>query len=129
MMIGAMSKATGCNIETIRYYERVGILPSPPRTSGGHRDYDNQHLKRLNFVRRSRELGFSLDEIRQMLRLVEGGDVTCTQVHAMASEHLADVQSKIADLTRMERTLQDTTAKCAGGTTPDCPIIDVLFDA
>jgi len=128
MMIGELSKATGCNIETIRYYERIGMIPKPPRTAGGHRDYDTPHLKRLNFVRRSRELGFSLDEIRQMLRLVDGGDVSCDQVHDMALEHLSDVRAKISDLKRMERTLKDTASRCSGGETPDCPIIETLFE-
>ena len=70
--IGTLSKATGCKVETIRYYERIGVLPLPPRTEGGHRAYGEEHLKRLNFVQRSRELGFSLNEVRQMLRLVDG---------------------------------------------------------
>ena len=74
--IGALSQGTGVNVETIRYYERIGVLPSPPRTEGGHRVYGDRHLRRLNFVRRSRELGFSLDEVKRMLRLVDGGDVT-----------------------------------------------------
>jgi len=126
--IGALSKRTRVNIETIRYYERSGVLPPPPRTQGGHRAYDEDHLKRLNFVRRSRELGFSLDEVRQMLGLVDGGDATCDQVRHMTLEHLADVKAKIADLRRMERTLKDTAARCAGDQTPDCPIIDALFD-
>lgn len=129
MMIGELSKLTDCNIETIRYYERIGILPKPPRTPGGHRDYDTPHHKRLNFVRRSRELGFSLDEVRQMLRLVDGGDVTCEHVHEMALEHLVDVRTKIKDLKRMEGVLKTTVAKCSRGKTPDCPVIDALFDA
>ncbi|MFQ5764302.1 MAG: helix-turn-helix domain-containing protein [Rhodospirillales bacterium] len=126
--IGALSRGTGVNVETIRYYERVGVLPPPPRSEGGHRIYGDQHLRRLNFVRRSRELGFSLDEIKHMLRLVDGGDVTCEQVREMALDHLHDVRDKIADLKRMERTLKDTAAQCEGGETPDCPIIDVLFE-
>ena len=126
--IGKLSKRTKVNIETIRYYERSGVLPSPPRTRGGHRAYGEDHLKRLNFVRRSRELGFSLDEIRQMLRLVDGHDVTCEQVREMTLEHLADVQTKIADFKRMERSLKATAAQCTGERVPDCPIIDALFD-
>ena len=126
--IGTLSKATGCKVETIRYYERIGVLPSPPRTEGGHWAYGEEHLKRLNFVQRSRELGFSLNEVRQMLRLVDGGDVTCEQVRRITLEHLHDVQDKIADLKRMERTLKDTAARCAGGEAPDCPIIDSLFE-
>jgi len=100
---------------------------SPPRTEGGHRAYGEEHLKRLNFARRSRELGFSLKEVRQMLRLVDGGSVTCEQVREMTLEHLGDVQKKIADLKRMEKTLKDTAARCTGGEAPDCPIIDSLF--
>ena len=127
--IGELSRRSKVHIETIRYYERSGLLPSPPRTSGGHRAYDEEHVKRLNFVRRSRELGFSLDEVRQMLRLVDGGDVTCEQVREMTLEHLADVKAKIADLRRMERTLKQTAAQCTGNLAPDCPIIDTLFDS
>ena len=126
--IGTLSKATGCKVETIRYFERIGVLPLPPRTEGGHRAYGEEHLKRLNFVQRSRELGFSLNEVRQMLRLVDGGDVTCEQVREMTLEHLEDVRTKITDLRRMERTLKVTAALCTGDKVPDCPIIDALFD-
>ena len=71
--IGVLSKGTGCNIETIRYYEHIGLLPEPPRSQGGHRLYEEDHLGRLTFIRRSRELGFTLDEVRGLLRLVDGG--------------------------------------------------------
>ena len=111
------------------------VLRSPPssylcqRDVGDHnRAYGDDNLKRLNFVRRSRELGFSLNEVRQMLRLVDGGDVTCEQVRLITLEHLYDVQDKIADLKRMEKILKDTAARCAGGEAPDCPIIDSLFE-
>ena len=123
--IGALSQRTAVNIETIRYYEKIGLLPSPPRTEGGHRLYPDAHLKRLIFIRRSRELGFTLDEIRNLLGLVEGG-YTCAEVQGAALAHLKNIRRKIADLRRMERTLAETTARCEGGTTPDCPIIDVL---
>lgn len=126
--IGELSRRSKVHIETIRYYERCGVLQSPPRTNGGHRVYDEEHLKRLNFVRRSRELGFSLDEVRQMLRLVSRGDFTCEQVQELAIKHLADVRAKIADLRRMERTLKRTADQCTGDNAPDCPIIDALFD-
>ena len=128
IFIGELSKRTNVNVETIRYYERAGVIPPPPRTEGGHRVYDEVQRKRLNFVRRSRELGFSLDGVRQMLRLVDGGDVTCEQVREMTLAHLADVRTKIADLKRMERTLKKTATRCAGDKTPDCPIIDALFN-
>lgn len=120
-----LAKLTGCNLETIRYYEKVGLLPSPPRTGGGHRLYSETLRKRLIFIRRSRELGFTLDEIRNLLRLAEQGD-TCGDVKEAALMHIQGVRSKIADLERMERTLADTAARCEGGTAPDCPIIEIL---
>ena len=128
LSIGALSRRTGVNVETIRYYERRGVLAAPPRTAGGHRIYDDTHRQRLRFVRRCRELGFGLDEIMQMLRLVDGGDVTCAEVRGITVAHLADVRAKIADLKRMERSLADTARRCAGDETPDCPIIEALFD-
>ncbi len=127
--IGEMSRRTGVNIETIRYYERIGIMPRPDRTQGGHRAYDADQLKRLAFIRRSRELGFSLGEIRALLDLVDAGAATCAEVHQMTTRHLADVRRKIADLRRMERVLKDMAAQCSGGEVPECPIIDTLFDA
>ncbi len=117
------------NIETIRYYERIGILPAPPRGAGGHRIYDADHLKRLCFVRRCRELGFSLDDVRALLRLVDGGDYTCEEVRDMALAHLDAVRARIADLLAMERTLEDMTARCLGGEIPDCAIVEALFEA
>jgi MerR family mercuric resistance operon transcriptional regulator len=128
LTIGVLSRRTGVNIETIRFYERVGILPKPPRSAGGHRIYDQSHLMRLSFVRRSRELGFSLDEIRGLLQLVDGGRYTCAEVRAITLDHLADVRRKIADLRRLERTLTDVAGKCRGGKVPECPIIEALFD-
>jgi MerR family mercuric resistance operon transcriptional regulator len=116
---------TGVNIETVRYYEKVGLLPKPPRTQGGHRLYTNHQLKRLVFIRRSRELGFSMEEIRNLLRLVDGGN-TCGQVKRAALDHLKEIRLKIGDLRRMEKTLADTAARCKGGNTPECPIVDVL---
>jgi MerR family transcriptional regulator, mercuric resistance operon regulatory protein len=125
--IGELSRRTGVNIETIRYYEKVGLVPPPPRTEGGHRLYPDGHLKRLAFIRRSRELGFTVDEIRNLLGLVEGR-YTCGEVQAIALMHLKDIRRKIAGLRRMERTLAETTARCEGGSKPDCPIIDALSE-
>lgn len=126
--IGAMSRATGVNIETIRYYERIGVMPRPARTQGGHRAYDADQLKRLAFIKRARELGFSLEEIRALLDLVDTGTYTCAEVHHMTSEHLATVRQKIADLRRMERVLKDMAAQCSRGDVPVCPVVDALFD-
>jgi MerR family mercuric resistance operon transcriptional regulator len=129
LTIGALSKRTGVNIETIRFYERVDILPKPPRSAGGHRIYGPDQLKRLGFVRRCRELGFSLDEVRGLLQLVDGGRYGCAEVKAITLDHLADVRCKIADLRRLARTLADVAGKCRGGKVPDCPIIEALFDS
>ena len=125
--IGALSRRTGCKVETIRYYERIGLLPPPPRSAGGQRHYGEDGLKRLTFIRRSRELGFSLEEVRGLLRLVDGGGYTCAEVRAITLGHLAEVRAKIADLRRLGRTLESIAAQCEGGTVPDCPIIEALF--
>ena len=125
--IGALSKRTGCNIETIRYYEKIGLLPSPPRSEGGHRVYDENHLKRLAFIRRTRELGFTLNQVRELLGLVDGGDYGCGDVQEITLGHLGDVRRKISDLKRLERVLKNMAAECPGGTVPECPIIDVLY--
>jgi MerR family mercuric resistance operon transcriptional regulator len=126
--IGALSERTGVKIETIRYYERESLLPSPPRTSGGHRSYGEDHLKRLTFIRRSRELGFSMAEIRELLALVDGGSYTCGEVQALTLDHAESVRKKVADLRRMEKTLRNISSQCDGGSIPECPIIEVLFE-
>ena len=129
LTIGALSERTGVKVETIRYYERSGLLPEPPRTGGGHRLYNREHLTRLTFIRRSRELGFTLDEVRTLLGLVGAGAYTCGEVRAMALDHMARIRAKIADLRRIERALATTVARCEGGGAPDCPVIDDLFEA
>lgn len=128
MLIGALSKRTGCNIETIRFYERIGIMPNPARTQGGHRVYTQDHLKRLTFVRRSRELGFTLDQVRNLLSLVDSDDYTCDEVKEMTLEHMGDVRHKIADLRKLERVLNDMVSQCDRGAVPDCPVVDALFE-
>ena len=124
---GALAKATGCNIETIRFYERVGLMPDPPRTEGGHRIYWDDHLKRLTFICRSRELGFSLDEVRGLLDMVDGGNDVCSEVKVFTLNHVNDIRRKIADLKRMERALIDMAKSCDTGEVPECPIVDALF--
>lgn len=128
LTIGALGRRSGVNVETIRYYERIGLLPNPPRTEGGHRLYGLEHVKRLAFVRRSRELGFSIEEIRALLELVDSGAYTCGEVKAMTETHLENVRSKISDLRKLERTLGGIASQCEGGEVPECPIVDALFD-
>ncbi len=125
--IGALSKHTGTNIETIRYYERVALLPAPARSSGGYRLYGTDHLKRLNFIRRARSLGFSLAEVRKLLALSDQRRRPCAEVRAVAAAHLEDVKGKIADLRTMERVLASTIARCEAGSGSHCPMIDALY--
>ena len=127
LTIGRLAERAGVHLETVRYYERIGLMPEPRRTEGGHRVYQREHLKRLGFIRRSRELGFSLEEIRSLLGLVDGGGYTCAQVRDLTLQHAADVRRKIADLRRLERSLKEMAAQCSGDTLPRCQIIDVLW--
>jgi MerR family transcriptional regulator, mercuric resistance operon regulatory protein len=126
---GALAAETGCNIETIRYYEQIGILPPPPRSEGGHRLYGPDLVTRLQFVRRARDLGFTLEEIRELLGLVDGGNYTCAQIEGIAIAHVEEIRRKIADLNRLKKTLEAMAAQCGGGTIPECPIIDALFQS
>lgn len=126
LTIGALSAETGCKVETIRYYERIGLVRAPPRTAGGHRVYDRTDARRLGFIRRARELGFSLDDIRALLGLVDGADYSCAEVRALTVEHLGQVKAKIRDLRTIAGVLEDMAQRCDGGETPDCPIIEAL---
>ena len=129
MKIGHLSEQTNCKIETIRYYERIGLLPTPARSDGGYRLYDETHLRRLSFIRRSRELGFTIEEIRGLLDLVDGGDYTCSDVKAITMGHVESIRQKIADLKKLEKTLSGIASKCSGGTKPECPIVDALYES
>ncbi|MDE4915990.1 helix-turn-helix domain-containing protein [Methylobacterium sp. 092160098-2] len=127
MPIGTLSERSGVNIETIRYYERIKLFPCPPRTAGNQRVYDEAHQRRLTFIRRARELGFTIEDIRSLLALVDRHTATCGEVQSAAARQLVAVRTKIMDLRRLERALADMTASCPGGTTPECPILDTLF--
>jgi MerR family mercuric resistance operon transcriptional regulator len=124
--IGELSKRSGVNIETIRYYERVNLLSPPPRTASGRRVYDSTDHRILVFIRRSRELGFSLDEIRALLRLGGPEKASCREVREIATHHLEDIRSKLHDLKKLERLLATTVSRCSGRTAPDCPVLDIL---
>ena len=124
---GALAREAGVNIETIRYYEKIGLLPEPLRADNGYRVYGETGLKRLSFIRRCRELGFSLDEVRGLLGLVDGGDYTCAEVRDLSIVRLGDVRQKIRDLRKMERTLKEMVSQCDGGLVPECPIVDRLY--
>jgi MerR family mercuric resistance operon transcriptional regulator len=124
--IGVLSERSGVNIETIRYYERVRLLPRPARSSGGYRLYQPGDTDRLCFIRRARDLGFSLDEVRRLLGLADEKSRSCRRVHDIAAEHLTQVRVKIADLRRMERILGAMVKTCVQGTMPACPLLEIL---
>src|SRR6516165_555300 len=126
LTIGKLSELTGVNIETIRYYERTKVLPKPPRTDSGRRVYQSSDVRTLAFLRRARELGFSLDDIRTLLRLGGPEKASCREVRRIAAHHLDDIRAKIGDLRKLERLLAKTIAQCTGTTAPDCPVLEIL---
>ena len=127
MSIGQASRRTGCNIETIRYYERIGLMPKPRRTSGRYRLFGADEIGRLTFIRRARQLGFTLDQVRALLDLAAPASKTsCAKVRVVAADHLAEVRAKIADLRTMENALARTVRQCASGRHQGCPLIDAL---
>lgn len=128
MTRGELAIRTGCNLETIRYYERTGVMPDPGRTESGYRQYDVQHERRLRFIMRGRALGFSIVDLKDLLQLVDRRAVTCAEVRPTAQAHLAVVREKLADLRCMERILGEIVRSCSGDDVPDCPLIDALLD-
>ena len=128
MKIGELSRATGTNIETIRYYERIGLLPAPDRTAANYRSYGDPHRARLTFVRHSRDLGFTIEEIRSLLDLSDDPGRDCSEADRIASRHLAQVEEKIAQLTLLRDELTRIVGRCRGGIAADCRVIEALGD-
>ena len=127
LKIGELAKVTGTKVVTVRYYERIGLLPPPARTAGNYRAYDPLHLERLRFIRRCRDLGFTLDQIRDLLRLSSQEGKSCEEVDEIAAAHLAETEEKIADLTRLAARLRRIISRCeGGGVIADCRIIEAL---
>lgn len=124
--IGELAKATATKAETIRYYERIGLLPKPSRTAGNYRSYSTGHLGRLSFVRRARDLGFSIEQVRDLLGLSDQGDRPCEAVDAIARQHLTEVNRKIRDLQALRRELDSLIGQCGQGTVAECRIIEAL---
>ena len=124
--IGELSKLSGVKIETIRYYERIKMLPRPPRTPSGRRVYGPAETRSLAFIRRSRDLGFTLEEIRALLALGGPERAPCADVRKIAGAHLGNVRKILSDLVKLEAILAETVAKCSDGATPDCPVLDIL---
>lgn len=128
MKIGELSRATGTNIETIRYYERIGLLPAPDRTAANYRSYGDAHRARLAFVRHSRDLGFTIEEIRSLLDLSDDPTRECDEADRIATRHLEQVEEKIAQLTLLRDELTRIVGRCRGGIAADCRVIEALGD-
>ncbi len=126
LSIGNLSDQTGVKIETIRYYEKIGLMPEPPRKESGHRVYEDAHVQRLRFIKRGRELGFTLENIRGLLGL-EDQKPSCAEVYDISTQHLNEIRNKIADLRKLEKTLSLMARKCDRNESPDCAIINGLF--
>lgn len=125
-LIGQMARSGNCKVQTIRYYEKIGLLPVANRTQGNQRIYTQNHMDRLAFIRHSRELGFSLDQIREILSLSDDPTHSCSNVDAIARNHLKDVESKIVRLQSMQKELKRMIGECAGDQVSNCRIIEVL---
>ncbi|ARS26969.1 MerR family transcriptional regulator [Sphingomonas sp. KC8] len=124
--IGNLAKATDTKVETIRYYERIGLLAAPERTGSNYRAYGAEALARLSFIRRARDLGFSIDQVRALLDLAGDKQRDCGSVDTLASEHLAEVDRKLADLNALRRELSALIISCNGGTVSECRILEAL---
>lgn len=128
--IGAASKQTGCSVPTIRYYEEVGLLPAAPRTEGNQRHYDDAAIRRLTFIRRCRDFGFTIDQVRELVGLVDEPNRDCVEVRDIAQAHLQEVQKKLAELRALEASLSafvcSCNTACAGGPAVDCTILEDL---
>ena len=126
MSIGQLGMATGTVVETVRYYEKIGLLAPPARTSSNYRSYGNAEVARLSFIRRARALGFSLEQIRSLLDLADDRSRPCKQVDALARAQLEEVKQKIADLQSLRRELSGLISQCQRGTIAECRILEAL---
>lgn len=128
MRIGELSAVCGCPAETIRYFEKIGLLPTPIRNANGYRHYDESHQKWLHFILRSRALGFTQNEVRRLSGIAHQSQPACADVNDLLIDHIVDVQKKLTDLRQMEKALQRLKSKCQDGTLNDCPVIDELMN-
>lgn len=127
MKIGEMAKQAGLPVETVRYYEKIGLLPAPERDASGYRSYQDRHLDRLRFIRRCRNLDMTQDEIRELIRLAEQPEADCSEVDALLARHLDHVRERLRELTSLETTLEQLQRACSNGrTVRECGILDGL---
>jgi len=126
LTIGKLAGATGTKVETIRYYEQIGLLPAPARSAGNYRTYESAHLRRLSFIRRARDLGFSIDQVRELMGLADRRDQSCIAVDVVANQHRDAIRRKITDLTALAGELDALIDSCSRNTVADCRIIEAL---
>jgi MerR family copper efflux transcriptional regulator len=130
LSIGALARQAGCTVPTIRYYEEIGLLPAAPRTDGGQRLYGEAALRRLSFVRRCRKFGFSIEQVRELVSVVNEPDRPCVEVRDVAAAHLREVRQKLVELQELEASLSNFVGSCntacAGGPAVDCTILEDL---
>jgi MerR family mercuric resistance operon transcriptional regulator len=126
LTIAKLVEASGVHMETVRYYERIGLMPKPSRTASNYRSYGPEHVERLSFIRRAREIGFSIGEIKELLVLAEPGRSSCTEVQTLTAAHLGKVRAKIADLSKLEAILAGALERCLVEPAPVCPVLGML---
>ena len=126
MKIGELANATATNVETVRYYEKIGLLAPPARSASNYRSYGTEHLARLSFIRRARDLGFTLEAVRELLTLSDDKAQSCEAVDGIAKVHLTEVERKIGDLSALREELNRVVGSCRHGTIADCKIIETL---
>ncbi|MEL4180386.1 MerR family transcriptional regulator [Roseateles sp. PN1] len=128
--IGLLARQAGCSVPTIRYYEEIGLLPAVPRTDGGRRVYGTETVRRLSFIRRCRDFGFSIEQVRELVGLVDEPNRPCVEVREVAAKHLSQVRDKLAELQALERNMAafvgSCDTACAGGAAVDCTILEDL---
>lgn len=127
MRIGELARSCDCPVETIRYYEKIELLPPAVRLANGYRSYDDTHRKWLQFILRSRELGFSQNQVRRLTDLAHQRQPACADVHDLLEDHVNEVRKRVRELKRMEQALLRLKAQCHDGTLHECPVIDELM--
>ncbi len=128
MRIGELARACDCPVETIRYYEKIGLLPQPARRANGYRSYQELHQKWLKFILRSRKLGFSQKEVRRLTDFAHQQRPACAEVHELLEQHVSDVRKRVRELKRLEQALVRLKGQCHDGTLHECPVIDELMN-
>ncbi|MCB9947088.1 MAG: helix-turn-helix domain-containing protein [Rhodospirillaceae bacterium] len=126
--IGPLARTSGTTVQTIRYYEQIGLMPAADRSAGNQRLYGQAHIDRLVFIRHCRDMGFPLEAVRELLALADDPDHACADADRIARRHLAEVERKLATLGALKTELQRMIAECGGGRIADCRVIEVLSD-